>query len=155
MLFRSTHDELEEDPECIGNCFLKSDKPEKVEKGYVFTYQFNDQDYKLKKDSSVYNAHQNLSLGSITDIIEDSPNKNIVKIECKYGTEGYMASEQYSYWVGYKSDIYSIGVVLVCNLQSTICEMAFRMERDEYRRDSPSSIYHLDFGGIEKPSSMI
>ena len=47
-----THDELEEDPECIGNCFLKSDKPEKVEKGYVFTYQFNDQDYKLKKDST-------------------------------------------------------------------------------------------------------
>ena len=40
-----THDELEEDPECIGNCFLQSDKPEKVEKGYVFTYQFNDQDY--------------------------------------------------------------------------------------------------------------
>ena len=38
-------------------------------------------DYKLKKDSSVYNAHQNLSLGSITDIIEESPNKNIVKIK--------------------------------------------------------------------------
>lgn len=90
-----THDELEEDPECIGNCFLKSDKPEKVEKGYVFTYQFNDQDYKLKKDSSVYNAHQNLSLGSITDIIEESPNKNIVKIkitERKYQTLGEMPS---------------------------------------------------------------
>ena len=76
-----THDELEEDPECIGNCFLQSDKPEKVEKGYVFTYQFNDQDYKLKKDSTVYNAHQNLSLGSIIEITEDSPNKNIVKIK--------------------------------------------------------------------------
>lgn len=90
-----THDELEEDPECIGNCFLKSDKPEKVEKGYVFTYQFNDQDYKLKKDSSVYNAHQNLSLGSITDIIEESPNKNIIKIkitERKYQTLGEMPS---------------------------------------------------------------
>ena len=55
--------------------FLKSNEPEKVEKGYVFTYQFNDQDYKLKKDSSVYNAHQNLSIGSITDIVEETPNK--------------------------------------------------------------------------------
>ena len=90
-----THDELEEDPECIGNCFLQSDKPEKVEKGYVFTYQFNDQDYKLKKDSTVYNAHQNLSLGSIIEITEDSPNKNIVKIkltEKKYQTLGEMPS---------------------------------------------------------------
>ena len=90
-----THDELEEDPECIGNCFLQSDKPEKVEKGYVFTYQFNDQDYKLKKDSTVYNAHQNLSLGSIIEITEDSPNKNIIKIkltEKKYQTLGEMPS---------------------------------------------------------------
>ena len=90
-----THDELEEDPECIGNCYSKSDKPEKVEKGYVFTYQFNDQDYKLKKDSTVYNAHQNLSLGSIIEITEDSPNKNIVKIkltEKKYQTLGEMPS---------------------------------------------------------------
>ena len=90
-----THDELEEDPECIGNCFLKSDKPEKVEKGYVFTYQFNDQDYKLKKDSTVYNAHQNLSIGSIIEIVEDSPNKNIIKIkitEKKYNTFGEMPS---------------------------------------------------------------
>ena len=50
-----------------------------------------------------------IDLGSST-IMKD---KNIVKIECKYGTEGYMAPEQYSYWVGYKSDIYSVGVVLV------------------------------------------
>lgn len=50
-----------------------------------------------------------IDLGSST-IME---NKNIVKIDCKYGTEGYMAPEQYSYWIGYKSDIYSVGVVLV------------------------------------------
>lgn len=50
-----------------------------------------------------------IDLGSST-MMED---KEIVKIDCKYGTEGYMALEQYSYFVGYKSDIYSVGIVLV------------------------------------------
>lgn len=50
-----------------------------------------------------------IDLGSSTFM----ENKNIVKINCKYGTEGYMAPEQYSYCIGYKSDIYSVGVVLV------------------------------------------
>ena len=76
-----THDELEDDAECIGQCVLQSPKPEKVDKGYVFTYKFNDQDYKLKKDSSVYDAHMNTSIGKIEEIIEQSPNKNIVKIK--------------------------------------------------------------------------
>ena len=56
-------------------------KPEKVDKSFIFTYQFNDQDYKLKKDSSVYDAHMNTSIGKIEEIIEQSPNKNIVKIK--------------------------------------------------------------------------
>ena len=71
-----THDELEDDPECIGQCVLQSPKPEKIEKGYIFTYQFNDQDYKLKKDTSVYDAHINVSIGKIDEIIEQSPNKD-------------------------------------------------------------------------------
>ena len=90
-----THDELEDDAECIGQCVLQSPKPEKVDKGYVFTYQFNDQDYKLKKDSSVYDAHMNTSIGKIDEIIEQSPNKNIVKIklgEKKYKSMGEMPS---------------------------------------------------------------
>ena len=44
-----THDELEDDAECIGQCILQSPKPEN-RKSFLFTYQFNDQDYKLKKD---------------------------------------------------------------------------------------------------------
>tara|TARA_B100001027_G_scaffold72707_1_gene49582 strand:- start:230 stop:1894 length:1665 start_codon:yes stop_codon:yes gene_type:complete len=90
-----THDELEDDAECIGQCVLQSPKPEKVDKGYIFTYQFNDQDYKLKKDSSVYDAHINTSIGKIDEIIEQSPNKNIVKIklgEKKYKSMGEMPS---------------------------------------------------------------
>ena len=39
--------------------------------------------------------------------------KKLVKIDGKYGTEGYMAPEQYNYFIGYKSDIYSVAVVLV------------------------------------------
>ena len=87
-----THDELEDDPECIGQCVLQSPKPEKVEKGYVFTYQFNDQDYKLKKDTSVYDAHRNVSIGKIDEIIEQSPNKNIVKI--KLGDKKYKSMSE-------------------------------------------------------------
>ena len=90
-----THDELEDDPECIGNCVLQSPKPEKVDKGVIFTYQFNDQDYKLKKDASVYDVHENSSLGKIEEIIEESPNKNIVKIKLgdkKFSTLGEMPS---------------------------------------------------------------
>ena len=64
-----THDELEDDAECIGKCVLQSLKPEKVEKGVIFTYQFNDQDYKLKKGVSVYDAHMNSSIGKIEEII--------------------------------------------------------------------------------------
>ena len=63
-----THDELEEDPECIEK-FLQSDKPEKVEKGYVFTYQFNDQDYKLKKTLQIQCTSKFIS-GSIIEITE-------------------------------------------------------------------------------------
>ena len=90
-----THDELEDDAECIGQCVLQSPKPEKVDKGYIFTYQFNDQDYKLKKDSDAYNAHMNTLIGKIDEIIEQSPNKNIVKIklgEKKYKSMGEMPS---------------------------------------------------------------
>ena len=34
-------------------------------------------------------------------------------IERTYGTEGYMAPEQYKYYIGYQSDIYSLGVTLI------------------------------------------
>ena len=90
-----THDELEDDPECIGKCILQSPKPEKVDKGVIFTYQFNDQDYKLKKDTSVYDAHMNTSIGKIEEIIEETPNKNIVKIKLgdkKFSSMGEMPS---------------------------------------------------------------
>ena len=36
-----------------------------------------------------------------------------IDIECKCGTPGYMAPEQYSYKMSYKSDIYSIAVTII------------------------------------------
>jgi len=50
-----------------------------------------------------------IDLGSSTMMDE----KKLVKIDGKYGTEGYMAPEQYNFWIGYKSDVYSVAVVLV------------------------------------------
>jgi len=50
-----------------------------------------------------------IDLGSSTMMDE----KKLVKMDGKYGTEGYMAPEQYNFWIGYKSDVYSTAVVLV------------------------------------------
>ena len=50
-----------------------------------------------------------IDLGSSTMM----ENKDIVKIDGKYGTEGYMAPEQYNHFISYKSDVYSVAVVLV------------------------------------------
>ena len=80
---KKSHDELEDDPECIGQCVLQSSKPEKIEKNLIFTYQFNDQDYKLKANAEdyVHDAHSRKNIGKINEIIENSPNKNLIKIK--------------------------------------------------------------------------
>ena len=44
-----SHLELEDDTECIANCVLQNIKPKEIDVGYIYSYKFNDQNYKLKK----------------------------------------------------------------------------------------------------------
>jgi len=75
-----THLELEDDTECIANCVLISDKPKVTDEGIIYSYRFNDQNYKLKKGKAAFDVHQKKSTGSIHSIEEEFPDKNIVKI---------------------------------------------------------------------------
>ena len=75
-----THLELEDDTECIANCVLIDDKPKVTEDGFVYSYRFNDQNYKQKEGKSAFDAHQIKGLGTIHSIEENFPDKNIVKI---------------------------------------------------------------------------
>jgi uncharacterized protein len=43
------HEDLVDDPDCIGNCIRTSDPPEKEKKSQLFKYKFQRQDYKLKE----------------------------------------------------------------------------------------------------------
>ena len=75
-----THLELEDDTECIANCVLIDDKPKVIEDGFIYSYRFNDQNYKQKEGKSAFDAHQIKDLGTIHSIEENFPDKNIVKI---------------------------------------------------------------------------
>ena len=75
-----THLELEDDTECIANCVLIDDKPKVTDDGFIYSYRFNDQNYKLKEGKTAYDAHQIKGLGNIYSIEENFPDKNIVKI---------------------------------------------------------------------------
>ena len=75
-----THLELEDDTECIANCVLINDKPKVTEDGFIYSYRFNDQNYKQKEGKSAFDAHQIKGLGTIYSIEENFPDKNIVKI---------------------------------------------------------------------------
>ena len=75
-----THLELEDDTECIANCVLIDDKPKVAEDGFIYSYRFNDQNYKQKEEKAAFDAHQIKGLGTIYSIEENFPDKNIVKI---------------------------------------------------------------------------
>ena len=75
-----THLELEDDTECIANSVLIDDKPKVTEDGFIYSYRFNDQNYKLKEGKSAFDAHQIKGLGTIYSIEENFPDKNILKI---------------------------------------------------------------------------
>ena len=78
-----SHLELEEDTECIANCVLLKNKPQITENGYIFTYKFPDQNYKLKKGSKIFDVHniadikKDRSIGSILFIKEKLDNSSI------------------------------------------------------------------------------
>ena len=75
-----THLELEDDTECIANCVLISEKPKVTDDGFIYSYRFNDQNYKLKEGKTAFDAHQIKGLGNIYSIEENFPDKNILKI---------------------------------------------------------------------------
>ena len=75
-----THLELEDDTECIANCVLIDDKPQTTDDGFIYSYRFNDQNYKLKEGKAAFDAHQIRGIGTIYSIEEKFPDKNIVKI---------------------------------------------------------------------------
>ena len=75
-----SHLELEDDTECIANCVLINDKPKITDDGFIYSYRFNDQNYKLKEGKAAFDAHQIKGIGTIYSIEEKFPDKNIVKI---------------------------------------------------------------------------
>ena len=76
-----SHLELEDDTECIANCVLKSEEPKTINSGYIFSYRFPDQNYKLKKGSSVFDVHAKKEIGSISTI-KEKLDKNILEVFC-------------------------------------------------------------------------
>ena len=67
-----SHEELIDDPECIGNMELNG-KPTPDKKSYIYSYKFEDQDFKLKKTKRVIIANnddieQKDNAGTIVDI---------------------------------------------------------------------------------------
>jgi predicted RecB family nuclease len=75
-----SHLELEDDTECIANCVLINDKPKITDDGFIYSYRFNDQNYKLKEGKAAFDAHQIKGIGTIYSIEEKFPDKNVVKI---------------------------------------------------------------------------
>ena len=75
-----SHLELEEDTECIANCVLQNIKPKEIDVGYIYSYKFNDQNYKLKKGSKAFDVHEKINLGTVYSIKEKFPDKNILEI---------------------------------------------------------------------------
>ena len=75
-----THLELEDDTECIANCVIIDNKPKVIDDGFIYSYRFNDQNYKLKEGKTAFDAHQIKGLGNIYSIEENFPDKNILKI---------------------------------------------------------------------------
>ena len=75
-----SHLELEDDTECIANCVLINDKPKITDDGFIYSYRFNDQNYKLKEGKAAFDAHQIKGIGNIYSIEEKFPDKNVVKI---------------------------------------------------------------------------
>ena len=75
-----SHLELEDDTECIANCVLINDKPKITDDGFIYSYRFNDQNYKLKEGKAAFDTHQIKGIGAIYSIEEKFPDKNVVKI---------------------------------------------------------------------------
>jgi predicted RecB family nuclease len=76
-----SHLELEDDTECIANCVLKSNEPKTTESGYIFSYRFPDQNYKLKKGSTVFDVHAKKDIGSVL-LIKEKLDNNLLEVFC-------------------------------------------------------------------------
>ena len=76
-----SHLELEDDTECIANCVLKSNEPKTTNDGYIFSYRFPDQNYKLKKGSIVFDIHAKKDIGFVL-LIEEKLDDNLLEVFC-------------------------------------------------------------------------
>ena len=72
-----SEEELLDDTECLAGMNLIG-KPQPEKNSLIYTYQFPDQDYKLKAGSTIFNAAKMKSAGQITKIDED---RRIVEIK--------------------------------------------------------------------------
>jgi uncharacterized protein len=50
--------------------------------GFIYSYRFNDQNYKLKEGKAAFDAHQIKGIRNIYSIEEKFPDKNIVEDFC-------------------------------------------------------------------------
>ena len=66
----------------------------------------------IKTNNTVFHKN-NIHLIDFGTAYRHTDNYLEVDIECRYGTHGYMAPEQYSYKMSYKSDIYSVAVIII------------------------------------------
>ncbi len=67
-----THEELVEDPECIGMLKLDTDRypPVSIKRSMLYTYNYPEQEFKMKKGDGCYRSDTLQRLGTIEDINE-------------------------------------------------------------------------------------
>ena len=72
-------EELEDDPECIGNCVLIKEIAEENPKRKRFKYKFNDQNFKIKEGTYASDIFEK-GIGKIEKIEELDENENFIEI---------------------------------------------------------------------------
>ena len=73
-------EELEEDPECIGNALREGKNKLKDTDKTNYIYKFNEQNFKLKEGDTARDVVSDISFGSITKITEIKDNENFIEL---------------------------------------------------------------------------
>ena len=76
---KKSPDELEDDPECIGNCIFIKEMAEENPKRKRFKYKFNDQNFKIKEGTYASDIFEK-GIGKIEKIEEIDENENFIEI---------------------------------------------------------------------------
>ena len=72
-------EELEDDPECLGNCIFIKELSEENPKRQRFKYKFNDQNFKIKEGANASDIFEK-GIGRIEKIEELGENENFIEI---------------------------------------------------------------------------